>query len=64
MEYSSTSAYWKIFHTIKTSRYIHIIGDAIPRLLNQFKKIYGETAEYFSLLEQYEEKLNKYNNKN
>lgn len=60
---NETTAYWKVFHTIRTSRYIHLIGEAIPRLLHQYQLLFGSTLEYLSLKEYYEERLNKHKNK-
>ena len=53
------TAYWKVFRTIESARFIDLQNGSVRNLLTNYKLLFGKTDEYKSLKGQYKERLRK-----
>jgi hypothetical protein len=53
------TAYWKVFRTIDSARFIDLQNGSVKNLLRNYKLLFGKTDEYKSLKGQYKDRLRK-----
>ena len=54
-------AYMKVWNTIRTCNYNHMINGSVLRLINNFNNMYKDKARYDELMKDYNNKLNSIN---
>mgnify|MGYP000338230721 FL=1 len=54
-------AYTKVWNTIRTAQYIHLINGSVLNLINNFNKMYNDEVRYRELMEDYNSKLKNIN---
>ena len=55
------TAYTKVWNTIKTAQYVHLINGSVLNLINNFNKMYNDKVRYAELMEDYNSKLKNIN---
>lgn len=55
------TAYTKVWNTIKTAQYVHLINGSVLNLINNFNKMYNDKVRYAELMEDYNTKLKNIN---
>ena len=55
------TAYTKVWNTIRTAQYIHLINGSVLNLINNFNKMYNDEVRYRELMEDYNSKLKNIN---
>jgi hypothetical protein len=55
------TAYTKVWNTIRTAQYIHLINGSVLNLINNFNKMYNDEVRYNELMGDYTAKLNNIN---
>jgi|TARA_B110000285_G_scaffold19892_1_gene19322 uncharacterized protein YktA (UPF0223 family) len=55
------TAYTKVWNTIKTAQYVHLINGSVLNLINNFNKMYNDEVRYGELMEDYRAKLKNIN---
>ena len=55
------TAYTKVWNTIKTAQYVHLINGSVLNLINNFNKMYNDEVRYIELMEDYNSKLKNIN---
>ena len=55
------TAYTKVWNTIKTAQYVHLINGSVLNLINNFNKMYNYKVRYAELMEDYNSKLKNIN---
>ena len=54
------TAYTKVWNTIRTAQYVHLINGSVLNLINNFNKMYNDEVRYIELIEDYNSKLKNY----
>ena len=47
------TAYTKVWNTIRTAQYVHLINGSVLNLINNFNKMYNDEVRYGELMEDY-----------
>ena len=55
------TAYTKVWNTIRTAQYVHLINGSVLNLINNFNKMYNDEVRYVELMEDYRAKLKNIN---
>jgi hypothetical protein len=55
------TAYTKVWNTIRTAQYVHLINGSVLNLINNFNKMYNDEVRYRELMEDYNSKLKNIN---
>ena len=55
------TAYTKVWNTIRTAQYVHLINGSVLNLINNFNKMYNDEVRYIELMEDYRAKLKNIN---
>ena len=55
------TAYTKVWNTIRTAQYVHLINGSVLNLINNFNKMYNDEVRYIELMEDYNTKLKNIN---
>jgi len=55
------TAYTKVWNTIRTAQYVHLINGSVLNLINNFNKMYNDEVRYGELMEDYNSKLKNIN---
>ena len=55
------TAYTKVWNTIRTAQYVHLINGSVLNLINNFNKMYNDKVRYAELMEDYNTKLKNIN---
>ena len=55
------TAYTKVWNTIRTAQYVHLINGSVLNLINNFNKMYNDEVRYTELMEDYNSKLKNIN---
>jgi|TARA_B110000495_G_scaffold142455_1_gene125419 hypothetical protein len=55
------TAYTKVWNTIRTAQYVHLINGSVLNLINNFNKMYNDEVRYIELMEDYNSKLKNIN---
>ena len=55
------TAYTKVWNTIRTAQYVHLINGSVLNLINNFNKMYNDEVRYVELMEDYNSKLKNIN---
>ena len=55
------TAYTKVWNTIRTAQYVHLINGSVLNLINNFNKMYNDEVRYGELMEDYRTKLKNIN---
>jgi|TARA_B110000977_G_scaffold16873_1_gene20658 uncharacterized protein YktA (UPF0223 family) len=55
------TAYTKVWNTIRTAQYVHLINGSVLNLINNFNKMYNDEVRYGELMEDYRAKLKNIN---
>jgi len=55
------TAYTKVWNTIRTAQYVHLINGSVLNLINNFNKMYNDEVRYGELMSDYKAKLKNIN---
>jgi hypothetical protein len=55
------TAYTKVWNTIRTAQYVHLINGSVLNLINNFNKMYNDEVRYGEPMEDYRAKLKNIN---
>lgn len=58
------AAYTKVWNTIRSAEYQHLVNGSIMNLINNFYNMYKDKARYDELMSDYVTKLKQFENQN